>query len=144
MNQIVYPCLWCDHCAKEAAEFYCGIFPNSTMVADNGLVVQFSLNGSRMMALNGGPLFKPTEALSLVIECDTQEEIDHYWHALTQGGKEGRCGWLTDRFGVSWQVVPRQLGALLSNPSEAKAVMEALMNMNKLELPVLLAAAHAS
>lgn len=144
MQTMFYPCLWCDGTAAEAAAFYCGIFPHAHILSDNGMVVKFSLNGSLMMALNGGPRYKPNQAVSLVIECDTQEEIDHYWNALTEGGHESRCGWLTDRYGLSWQVVPRQLGALLADPAKAQEVTDALLKMNKLDLQLLRQAAGQS
>lgn len=95
------------------------------------MVVIFHLNGTRFMALNGGPEFQFSESISWVIECDTQEEIDHYWNALTDGGEPGRCGWLKDRYGMSWQVVPSMLGSLMNDPEKGPKVVEAFMKMNK-------------
>jgi predicted 3-demethylubiquinone-9 3-methyltransferase (glyoxalase superfamily) len=97
MNNSLYPCLWFDNQAKEAADFYCGIFKNSRITEENPMVVRFELNGFRIMALNGGPHFKFNEAASLVVECETQEEIDYYWTSLTEGGSESQCGWLAER-----------------------------------------------
>ena len=134
MTQQIYPCLWFDGKAREAAEFYCNIFENSSIISDNGLVVIFQLNGAKFMGLNGGPMFKFSEALSLVIDCETQEEIDFYWNRLTEGGEESMCGWLKDRYGVSWQVVPFNLITLLSDPTHAKSVEKALLQMRKIDI----------
>lgn len=104
MNQI-YPCLWFDGQAKEAAQFYCSIFENSKITADNQMVVTFELNGKKFMGLNGGQEFKFNEAVSFVVECETQEEIDNLWNSLiSDGGSEGNCGWLKDKFGVSCNI----------------------------------------
>jgi predicted 3-demethylubiquinone-9 3-methyltransferase (glyoxalase superfamily) len=124
MKNNMYPCLWFDGQAKEAADFYCGIFKNSRILSNNPMVVKFQLNGIEFMGLNGGPQFKFTEAISYVVECDTQEEIDHYWSGLTAGGKESQCGWLKDKFGMSWQIVPSILGKLMSDPQKIPAVMQ--------------------
>lgn len=136
-NQI-YPCLWFDGQAQEAAKLYCSIFKNSKIVEDNQMVVIFELNGRKFMGLNGGPQFKFNEAISLVIDCETQDEIDHYWDSLTaDGGKEGQCGWLKDKFGMSWQIVPSVLPTLLKDPSKAQQVMTAYMKMKKFDISVL-------
>lgn len=138
MNNQIYPCLWFDGQAQEAAAFYCEIFKNSKITADNQMVVTFELDGKRFMGLNGGPEFKFNEAVSFVIDCETQEEIDHYWNRLTaDGGSEGNCGWLEDRFGVSWQVVPTVLPKLLSDPNRAQNVLKAYMKMKKFDIEAL-------
>lgn len=131
----IYPCLWFNGQAQVAVKFYCSIFKNSKVISDNQTVVIFELNGKKFMALNGGPNFRFNEAVSFVVDCDTQEEIDHYWSSLiADGGQEGNCGWLKDKFGVSWQIVPTILPKLLSNPDKAKNVMEALMRMQKFNI----------
>jgi predicted 3-demethylubiquinone-9 3-methyltransferase (glyoxalase superfamily) len=134
MNSPITVCLWFDGQAKAAADFYCSVFPNSRITADTPMVVTFELNGNKFMGLNGGPKFQFTEAISLVVNCDTQEEIDHYWNKLTQGGREDRCGWLKDRFGVSWQIVPTILGKLMSDPAKAERVMQAFLQMKKFDI----------
>ncbi len=135
MNNNIYPCLWFDGQAGEAAKFYCSIFPNSKITADNQMVVTFELDGKKIMALNGGPQFTINEAVSLVVECDTQEEIDHYWDSLTaEGGQESNCGWLKDKFGVSWQIVPTILPLLLNDPDRTQRVMQAFINMKKFDI----------
>ena len=122
----ITPCLWFDTEGEEAAEFYTSVFPNSKIVdishygsagpRDEGTVmtVNFELNGQPFITLNGGPDFTFNEAVSLEVICEDQDEVDHYWEALTEGGEEGPCGWLKDRFGLSWQIVPRRLYELLS------------------------------
>jgi predicted 3-demethylubiquinone-9 3-methyltransferase (glyoxalase superfamily) len=138
MTNQIYPCLWFDGQAQEAAAFYCSVFKNSKITADNGMVVTFDLNGTRFMGLNGGPQFKFNEAVSFVVDCETQEEIDHYWTALTaDGGVESQCGWLKDKYGVSWQIVPTILGKLLSDPTKAERVMQAFMQMKKFDIAAL-------
>ena len=134
MNNPISVCLWFNGQAKEAAEFYCSIFPNSKITADTPMVVTFELNGNRLMGLNGGPHFQFNEAISLVVDCETQEEVDHYWSKLSAGGKEDRCGWLKDRYGVSWQVVPTILGKLMSDPEKSERVMKAFMQMKKFDI----------
>lgn len=134
MSHPLYPCLWFDGNAKAAADFYCSVFKDSKIISENPMVVIFELNGSKFMGLNGGPHFQFNEAVSFVVNCDTQAEIDHYWEKLTEGGKESRCGWLVDRYGLSWQIVPSMMGALMSNPETAPRVMQALMKMNKLDI----------
>jgi len=131
MKNSIYPCLWMDGNAKEAALYYSGIFENSKIIKETPLVVTFELNGCKFMGLNGGPKFKFNEAISFVVECDNQEEIDHYWTKLTNGGREKNCGWLEDKFGLSWQIVPKVMGKLMSDPEKAQRVMQAFMKMNK-------------
>ena len=104
------------------------------------MVAIFELNGNKFMALNGGPEFNFTEAVSFVVNCETQDEIDHYWNKLTEGGKEGKCGWLKDKYGVSWQIVPSILGKLMSDPDKAPRVMYAFMQMKKFDIEKLLKA----
>ncbi|HAR73960.1 MAG TPA: hypothetical protein DCR77_11215 [Flavobacteriaceae bacterium] len=138
MKNEIYPCLWFDGQAQEAANFYCSIFLNSKIITDNQMVVIFELNGKKFMGLNGGPNFKFNEATSFVIDCETQEEIDFYWNNLTSnGGEEGNCGWLKDKFGLFWQVVPTVLPKLLSNPEKAQRVMQAFMKMKKFDIAAL-------
>jgi predicted 3-demethylubiquinone-9 3-methyltransferase (glyoxalase superfamily) len=133
MNKSIYPCLWYDNKAKEAADYYCGIFKDSKIISENPMVVIFELNGQKFMGLNGGPEFKFTEAVSFVIECETQEEIDHYWNSLTaNGGQESMCGWLKDKYGMSWQIVPGMLGELMSNPESGQRVMQVVLKSKKL------------
>ena len=153
-DQPIAPCLWFDKQAEEAARFYTGIFKNSKLgrisrYGETGqevhgqapgtvMTVEFELNGQRFTALNGGPQFKFTEALSFQIMCETQEEIDHYWNRLGEGGDATAqvCGWLKDKFGLSWQVVPTVLGRMMSDPDTAKAgrAMQALLQMKKLDI----------
>lgn len=102
------------------------------------MVVNFELNGNKFMGLNGGPMFKFNEAISMVVDCETQEEIDYYWNKLTEGGQESNCGWLKDKFGMSWQIVPTILGTLMSDPTKAPKVMEAFMKMKKFDIEKLL------
>ena len=138
MIKQLYPCLWFDGQAQAAAKFYCSIFKNSKITADNHMVCTFELNGNKFMGLNGGPQFKFNEAVSFVVDCETQEEIDHYWSSLiSDDGSEGRCGWLKDKFGVSWQIVPTILPKLLSDPARSQKVMEAFMKMNKFDIKAL-------
>lgn len=128
--------------AEEAVRYYLSIFENGkilgSMPGPNGkpLTVEFELLGQRMVAMNGGPSFKLTEAFSLFVGCDTQTEIDRYWSKLTEGGKEIQCGWLVDKFGVSWQIIPKSLPQLLtsSDPAKAGRAMQAMMKMVKLDI----------
>jgi predicted 3-demethylubiquinone-9 3-methyltransferase (glyoxalase superfamily) len=152
----ISPCLWFDHQAEEAARFYTAIFKDSKMGAisrytregheihgqEEGtvLTVDFSLNGQSFTAMNGGPVFKFTEAISFQVFCDTQEEIDYYWSRLCEGGEESQCGWLKDKFGLSWQIVPAILPHLITDPQRAERVMKALMPMKKLEIDKLVQA----
>jgi predicted 3-demethylubiquinone-9 3-methyltransferase (glyoxalase superfamily) len=139
----ITPFLWFESNAEEAVEFYCGIFPNSRKLSEfrsttdtpsgpKGMVltISFDLDGLRFTALNGGPSFKFTEAISFVVRCDSQKEVDHYWTKLTAGGSESQCGWLKDKFGLSWQIVPARLPELLKHPK----AMQALMKMKKLDI----------
>jgi len=138
MNKEIYPCLWFDGQAKEAAEFYCSVFKNSHITHESPMAVGFNLNGKQFLGLNGGPMFKFNESVSFVIECDNQDEIDYYWEKLTEGGQESMCGWLKDKFGVSWQVVPSILGELMTNPEKAPKVFAAFQNMQKFDLKKIL------
>ena len=138
MNSSIYPCLWFDGKAQEAAKFYCSVFKNSKITIDTPMVVNFELNGKKFMGLNGGPNFKFNEAISFVIDGETQEEIDYYWTKLSEGGSEQQCGWLKDKYGVSWQVVPTILGKLMSNPEKSGRVMQAFMKMKKFDIEKLM------
>ena len=155
--QKITPCLWFDTQAEEAANFYTSIFENSriTEVARYGeagpgpegsvMVGNFELDGQEFMALNGGPQFTFSEAISIQVDCESQEEVDHYWSRLGEGGEEGPCGWLKDRYGLSWQIVPAVLPQLLAGADRGRAqrVMDALMGMTKLDIRALEAAADA-
>jgi predicted 3-demethylubiquinone-9 3-methyltransferase (glyoxalase superfamily) len=140
MKNQMYPCLWFDGQAKAAADYYCTIFKNSKILAQNQIVVQFELNGNKFMGLNGGPKYKFTPATSFVIECETQEEIDHYWDKLGEGGRHDQCGWLDDKFGVSWQIVPAVLHKLMTDPEKAPRVIQAYMQMSKFDITTLMEA----
>lgn len=149
--QNISTCLWFDHQAEEAVAFYTGIFPDSRILetkyylegtpkpAGSVLTIRFVLDGVEYVALNGGPLFTFSPAISLVAYCDTQEEIDRLWERLLAGGRESRCGWLDDRFGVSWQIVPRPFLALLNTDDTAASqrAMAAMMTMTKLDIAAL-------
>ena len=137
MTTQMYPCLWFDGQARAAADHYCSIFKNSRIIDQNPMVVTFELNGNKFMGLNGGPKYKFTPATSFVIECETQEEIDYYWKKLGDGGRYDQCGWLDDKFGVSWQVVPTVLHKLMTNPDKAPRVIEAFMKMSKFDIKTL-------
>jgi len=152
------PCLWFDTEGEDAANFYVSVFPNSRIVrvarygdagprqAGTVMTVEFELDGQAYMALNGGPDFTFNEAVSLEIHCADQDEIDHYWTKLSEGGEEGPCGWLKDRYGVSWQVVPAVLADLVTDPDQVKgqAVMKAMLSMGKLVVADLQAAYDAA
>ncbi|MGC4038281.1 MAG: VOC family protein [Chitinophagaceae bacterium] len=128
-------CLWFDGQAKDAAEFYCSVFKDSKITSNNPLVTTFEANGMKFMNLNGGPNFKFNEAVSIVVNCDTQDEIDYYWEKLTSdGGKESMCGWLKDKYGLSWQIVPAILGKLMADPARMQCVMQQVMQMKKLDI----------
>jgi predicted 3-demethylubiquinone-9 3-methyltransferase (glyoxalase superfamily) len=142
MTKPIYPCLWFNGEAKAAATHYCSIFADSKILSENPMVVVLDLNGSRFMALNGGPHYQFSPANSYVIECDTQVEIDHYWEKLGDGGRYEQCGWLSDKFGVSWQIVPAILPQLMSDPDKAPKVVEAFMKMQKFDIGELLAASR--
>jgi predicted 3-demethylubiquinone-9 3-methyltransferase (glyoxalase superfamily) len=137
MTHQIYPCIWFDGNAKAAAEFYCSVFKNSKIISENPMVVIWELNGKKFMGLNGGPVFKPNEAVSFVVDCDTQDEIDNYWSKLTEGGEESQCGWLKDKFGVSWQIVPTILGKLMNDPAKSGRVTQAFMKMKKFDIKAL-------
>ncbi|MFN8417262.1 MAG: VOC family protein [Cytophagaceae bacterium] len=138
MQNSFYPCLWFDGNAKEVAEFYCSIFPESKITVATPMVVEWEMQGKKFMGLNGGPHFKHSEAVSLVINCDTQAEIDQYWGLLTaDGGEESMCGWCKDKFGISWQIVPAKLGMWMSHPQKSKDIMNAFLKMKKFDIPTL-------
>jgi predicted 3-demethylubiquinone-9 3-methyltransferase (glyoxalase superfamily) len=150
--QKITPCLWFDSQAEEAAKFYVSLFKNSKLgtisrYGDAGakaagrpkgsvMVVTFQLAGQEFMALNGGPIFKFSEAISFVVKCNTQKEIDEYWEELSRGGEKGVCGWLKDRYGLSWQVVPTDMDEMLKdkNARRRERVMEAVLGMRKLDI----------
>lgn len=152
------PCLWFDTEGEDAAQFYVSVFPNSRIVnvarygeagprtAGSVMTVDFELDGQSYTALNGGPEFSFTEAVSFQIHCTDQDEVDHYWNKLSEGGEEGPCGWLKDRYGLSWQVVPTALLELTSDPDPAKsqAVMSAMLGMKKIIVADLQAAYDAA
>ena len=137
--QKISPFLWFDGKAEEAAKFYTSIFKNSQIESISPMSATFQLDGVKFMALNGGPQFKFTEAISFFVSCETQTEIDYFWEKLSAGGKKSRCGWLEDKFGVSWQIVPPLLGELLYDDDEEKSqrVMEAMLKMKKIDIETL-------
>lgn len=143
-GQKIKPCLWYDNQALEAAQFYVSVFDDSRIVSVSDLVVTFELDGQPFMALNGGPHFQFNEAISIYVSCESQEEVDYLWATLSAGGEESQCGWLKDRYGLSWQIVPAVLNELLAgdDPARAQRVMEALLQMGKLEIDGLLRAYH--
>lgn len=134
MKPLLIPCIWLDKCAKEAAEFYCSVFPGSMILDENPMVVTFVINGSHFMTLNDGDRSKLNDSVSFVINCETQAEINYFWEKLTDGGEESMCGWLKDKFGVSWQVVPWNIGELLCDPDRSERIMKVVLNMRKLDL----------
>ena len=138
MANQMYPCLWFDGQAKAAAEYYCSIFKNSSILEENPMVVTFELNGNKFMGLNGGLKYRFTPATSFVIECETQEEVDYHWNKLGEAGRYDQCGWLDDKFGVSWQVVPTVLHELMADPGKAPRVIEAFMKMLKFDIQTLM------
>lgn len=149
--QKITPCLWFDTAVEEAARFYTSVFPNSRIVhiarygpagprpAGTVMTVSFELDGQTFVALNGGPEFTFTEAISFQVSCQTQDEVDSFWSRLSEGGEEGPCGWLKDKFGVSWQIVPTVLPELLDDPDPEKSdrVMQAMLGMRKIEIDAL-------
>jgi predicted 3-demethylubiquinone-9 3-methyltransferase (glyoxalase superfamily) len=155
MQQKIVPNLWFDTEAEEAAEFYTSLFKDSRILnvthytegapREAGMVmtVEFELDGQRFVGINGGPEFKFDEAVSFQISCETQEEVDYYWDALTDGGEEGQCGWVKDRFGLSWQVTPTGMEELFgdADPERAQRAMEAMLKMRKLDIEALRSAA---
>lgn len=154
--QKITPFLWFDSQAEEAARFYTSIFPNSKILklmrygpagpgpAGSVMTAEFELEGQRFVGLNGGPHFKFTEAVSFVVNCETQEEVDFYWEKLSAGGRPDRCGWLKDKFGLSWQIVPTALFKFLSDPDPQRSqrAMKAMLSMQKLDIRVLEQAAE--
>ncbi|MFC8828819.1 VOC family protein [Streptomyces sp. NPDC057137] len=154
----ITPNLWFDGQAEQAAEFYIGIFPNSRITgithygeagpgpAGTVLTVDFELDGFRYTGINGGPQFTFDEAISFLIECADQEEVDHYWYKLSAGGEEGPCGWLKDKYGLSWQVAPGGMNELLNDPDQERAqrAMKAMLGMKKIDLAALRAAADGT
>lgn len=154
-KQKIVPNLWFDTEAEEAAEFYTSVFEDSRIVsvaryteagpraAGMVMTVEFELNGQRFVGINGGPEFKFDEAVSFAIECESQEEVDYYWERLLEGGKESQCGWLKDRFGLSWQVVPTGMEEIFSDPDKGRAerAMKAMLGMRKIDIAALRAAA---
>ena len=153
--QKITPFLWFDDKAEEAANFYVSVFKNSKTgditrydeagakasgrPAGSVMTIDFQLDGQEFVALNGGPHFKFTEAISFVVDCETQEEVDAFWEKLTQGGEEVQCGWLKDKYGLSWQITPTVLTEMLKDkdPAKAKRVMEAMLKMKKIDIPTL-------
>ena len=158
MQQKITPCLWFDTEAEEAATFYTSIFPNSRILEithygtggprPEGMVmtVSFELDGRPFVGLNGGPEFAFDEAISFQVECETQDEVDTFWSRLSDGGEEGPCGWLKDRYGLSWQIIPTALPKLLADPDRERAqrVMAAMLEMRKIEVDALERAAAGS
>lgn len=157
--QKIVPNLWFDEQAEEAADFYVSLFKNSRILniarydeasaavsgkaAGSALTVEFELDGQTFIALNGGPIFKFSEAISFLVNCETQAEVDDFWEKLTaDGGEEGPCGWLKDKYGLSWQIVPTALGRMMSDPDPAKSlrVTQAMLQMKKLDINALQAA----
>src|SRR5947208_15208298 len=138
MNKII-PFLWFDGKAEEAAKFYVSIFKNSKIVFANPMTVSFQLEGQPFYALNGGPKYKFTPAISLFVNCETQAEVDDLWRKLTAGGKEEPCGWLKDKYGLSWQIIPTALGRMLQDkdPKKSKRVMKAMLQMDKINIEAL-------
>ncbi|WP_339920062.1 VOC family protein [uncultured Flavobacterium sp.] len=152
----ITPCLWFDNQAEEAARFYVSIFKDSKMgnisyytkegfeihgrEAGSVLTVEFQINGQEFTAMNGGPIFKFSEAISFQIFCETQADIDEYWGKLTKNGEEGQCGWLKDKYGLSWQVVPTVLSKLMLDPIRAERVMKAFLKMTKFDIEKILQA----
>ena len=156
MSQKIFPNLWFDGQAEEAANFYVDVFEDAKILnvgkypegspgqAGSVMYVDFELNGVRFVGINGGPQFKFSEAISFQIDCEDQAEVDYFWDRLTDGGEEGQCGWLKDRFGLSWQVVPRGMEVVFNDPDPEKAqrAMAAMMEMSKIDVAALRAAAE--
>lgn len=138
MTKLIYPCLWFENNAKEAADYYCAIFKSAKIVSENPIVIILELNGSKFMLLNGRAKFQFNESVSFVVECDTQDEIDHYWSSLTKDGTESQCGWLKDKYGLSWQIVPSILGKLMSDAERAPRVTQAFFQMKKFDIQKLI------
>ena len=156
MPQRIMPSLWFDTEAEEAAKFYTSIFENSRIIdvkhypegaprpAGSVMTVEFELDGLRIVALNGGPQFTFNEAVTLLVECNSQEEIDYFWERLSNGGEEGPCGWLKDRYGLGWQVAPTELSQIFADagPEGSRRAMAAMLDMRKLDIAALRAAAR--
>jgi predicted 3-demethylubiquinone-9 3-methyltransferase (glyoxalase superfamily) len=155
MSQKIVPNLWFDGQAREAAEFYVSVFKDGRVLSSadytedspgetgEEMVVEWELNGQRFIGINGGPQFKFDEAVSFQITCEDQDEVDYYWEKLTEGGEESQCGWLKDKFGLSWQVTPKGMGELFSDSDKERAnrAMQAMLKMKKLDIAELRAAA---
>ncbi len=144
--QKITPYLWFENQAEEAMNYYVSIFKNSKVLSVNRagaegpvISVTFQLDGQEFFALNGGPQFKFTEAVSFFVNCETQQEVDELWEKLTEGGEEGRCGWLKDKYGLSWQIIPSILGKLMQDkdPEKAQRVVKAMLQMNKIDIKAL-------
>ena len=145
--QKVTPFLWYNNNVNEAVDFYTSIFKDSKIISISGpkgsvMSAVIELNGQTLNLFNGGPMFKFTEAISLFVNCETQDEVDYYWQKLSEGGEESRCGWLKDKYGVSWQIIPDALGRLMSDSNAVKArnVQKAMMQMKKIDIAGLQAA----
>ncbi|MCA0428780.1 MAG: VOC family protein [Bacteroidetes bacterium] len=126
-----YTCLWFSSQAEEAAKFYCSVFQDSKLISSNPMLSRFELRGSQYMALNGAEDKPFNESFSIVVECDTQDEIDHYWEAFSDQGTPLMCGWIRDKYGVCWQIVPSRLSEWMSEPEKGKRVIEAFLKMTK-------------
>jgi predicted 3-demethylubiquinone-9 3-methyltransferase (glyoxalase superfamily) len=151
MKQKITPFLWFDGKAEEAANFYISLFKKSKIITiarygdeipnmkGKVLTIVFELNGQQFMGIDGAGEFKFTEAISMMVDCETQDEVDHLWEKLSEGGQKGQCGWLKDKYGLSWQIVPAALGKLMSgkDPEKSKRVMQALMKMTKIDIKIL-------
>ena len=151
LKKRIVPHLWYDKEAKEAAKFYCSVFPNSKILRTSHygegapgpkgsvMTVEFELDGQRHTALNGGPTFKLTEAFSLMVHCKTQKEVDTYWEKLLEGGEESQCGWLKDRYGLSWQIVPTVMDEMMrdKDPKKVARVVQAFLPMKKFDIAAL-------
>ena len=141
----ITPFLWFDNQAEAAARFYTSVFKNSKLLNVTPMVVNFAIEGQEIIALNGGPRFQFSEAVSLLVNCDSQDEVDYYWSRLTaDGGQESMCGWLKDKFGFSWQIVPVQLSKLLGDKDRERAgrAMQAMLKMKKIDIATLERASH--
>ena len=153
MTKLITPCLWFDNQAEEAVQFYTSVFKNSKIISisrygkegfdihglkeGSVMTVVFKINGQLFTALNGGPVFKFNESISFQVFCKTQKEIDYYWNKLTEGGAEIQCGWLKDKFGISWQIIPSILPKLMSDHDKAERVVKAYLQMKKFDIEIL-------
>ena len=138
----ITPFLWFNNNAEEAANFYVSIFKNSKITTATPMMVSFTLDGQEYIGLNGGPQYKFTEAISMFVNCEDQAEVDELWDKLTDGGEVQQCGWLKDKFGLSWQIIPKALGVLMGDkdPIKSKRVMDAMLTMKKIDVSKLQAA----